>query len=71
MATGTQHVVPHPRGGWVVRKGGAVRATKHFDTREAAISWGRDVSIRQGLELYIHKRDGTVERKDSYRGGRA
>lgn len=66
---GTQHVVPHPEGGWAVKKGGAVRATRHFDTQAAAISWGRAVSTRQGSDLYIHRRDGTVLRKDSHTHG--
>lgn len=38
------HVVPDPEGGWNVGKGGASRATKHFDDKADAVSYGRQVS---------------------------
>lgn len=66
MSRNTQHVVPNPRGGWSVKKGGAARATKTFETQRAAISYAREVSRNQGSELYIHKKDGTIRTKNSY-----
>ena len=60
----THHVAPHPDGGWSVQKGGATRASKHFDNKEDAISWAREIARHQQTELVIHRRDGTVERKD-------
>ncbi len=66
MAKKTHHVVPHPKGGWAVVRGGAGRSSGHFDTQNEAVTWGRDLSIRQGTELVIHKRDGTVERVDRH-----
>ena len=66
MPANSQHVIPHPTGGWSVKKGGATRATKTFDTRKDAISFARKVSRNQGSELYIHRRDGTIRSKDSY-----
>lgn len=66
MTRNTQHVVPNPNGGWSVKKGGASRATKTFNTQQAAISYARKVSRNQGSELYVHKRDGTIRSKDSY-----
>ena len=62
----SHHVVPDPDGGWSVKKGGAKRASKHFDTKQAAVSWGRKVSQKQHSEFVVHKRDGTILRKDSY-----
>lgn len=62
----TQHVVPDPHGGWNVKKGGAKRASKHFETKKDAVDWGRSVSRRQGSEFYIHRKDGTIERKASH-----
>ena len=59
-------MVPGADGGWIVKKGGAVRASRHFQKKSEAESWGRQVSIHQGSELFIHRRDGTVERKDSH-----
>lgn len=66
MAKKSHHVVPDPNGGWSVKKGGTTRASKHFDTKKAAVSWGREVSKKQRSEFVVHKRDGTIERKDSY-----
>jgi hypothetical protein len=66
MAKKTHHVVPAPRGGWSVKKGGATRASKLFDTKKAAESFGRRLSVREGSELVIHRVDGTIQRKDSH-----
>lgn len=66
MAKVTHHVVPGPHGGWVVKKGGATRASRRFERKSEAESWGRKVSLEHGTELYIHRRDGTIERKDSH-----
>jgi hypothetical protein len=65
MAKNSHHVVPAPNGGWNVRKGGAERASKHFEKKEDAVKWGQEISKSQGTEFYIHKRDGTIERKSS------
>src|SRR5688500_14593246 len=53
-------------GAWGVKKYGAGRASKLFSTRAAAISWGREQSIKERSELVIHGRDGMVIKKDSY-----
>lgn len=66
MPRNTQHVVPHPEGGWSVKKGGASHATRRFDTQREAISFGRKISKSQGSELYIHGRDGMIRKKASY-----
>jgi hypothetical protein len=70
MARTSHHVVPAPGGGWSVKRGGAEKASRHFDRKDSAISYARDVSRNQGSELYIHKNDGTIQRKDSHGGDR-
>lgn len=60
------HVVPSPQGGWSVKKYGSQRASKNFETKEQAVDWGRAKSKEQGTELFIHRKDGTIQRKDSY-----
>lgn len=62
----THHVVPSPGGGWDVKRGGAVRASGHFETKREAISQGREVSRSQGTELRIHNRDGRIAQSDSH-----
>lgn len=66
MGQKSHHVVPHPDGGWNVKSGGAKRASKHFNTKNEAISWARELSKHHHAELVIHNWDGTVSRKDSY-----
>ena len=66
MATTSQHVVKDADGGWAVKKGGSSRASKHFDTQNEAIVWGRNVAKNQHAEFYIHGKDGRIREKDSY-----
>lgn len=66
MSTKSHHVVPDPDGGWNVKKGGSSRASKHFEIKHTAEDWARSVSKNQGTELYIHKKDGTIQKKDSH-----
>ena len=66
MASKSQHVVPSTRGGWSVKKEGASKATKNFETKVAAVKFGREVSKNSKSELYIHKKDGTIQQRDSY-----
>jgi hypothetical protein len=62
----THHVVPNPTGGWDVKRGGAERASGHFETKREAIDQGRQVSRNQGTELRIHNRDGRIGQSDSH-----
>ena len=62
----THHVVPNPNGGWDVKRGGAERATGHFETKQDAIARGREVSRNQETELRIRNRDGKIKGSDSH-----
>jgi hypothetical protein len=66
MPRKSQHVVPTRDGSWSVRKSGAERASKSFTTKESAVGYAREVSKNQGSELYIHKRDGTIQESRKY-----
>lgn len=61
-----QHVVPRADGGWNVRKTGAAKATRNFETQREAIDYARDLAKKQSGEVYIHGRDGTIRGRDSY-----
>ena len=65
MARNSHHVVPSGNG-WSVKKAGAERASKHFEKKETAVKYGRELSRNNGSELYIHKKDGTIQKKDSH-----
>lgn len=65
MAKRTNHVVPSSSG-WSVKKSGSTRASKTFDNKEKAIVYGCKLSKSEKTELYIHKRNGTIQDKRSY-----
>jgi hypothetical protein len=66
MSKSSQHVIPHPDGGWTVKKGGSTHVTRRFETQREAITYGRKISKSQGAEFYIHSRNGMIRSKDSY-----
>ncbi len=66
MPKGGQHVVPRGNGKWAVRRGGANRARRRYDTQEEAIEAGREIAREEGTELYIHGEDGRVREMNSF-----
>jgi uncharacterized protein YdaT len=66
MARRTHHVVPGPDGGWNIKRGGAERASDHFDLKKDAIDKAREISQHQKTELIIHNRDGKISQSDSH-----
>ncbi len=61
MRKDTQHVVRHPEG-WI-KKSGALKTTKIFDTQSEAFDFGREVAINQETELFLHGRNGQIEKE--------
>ena len=61
-----QHVVPNPKGGWSVLRSGAARATRVFDNKEDAVGFARRLAKKDSAEFYVHRRDGTIQERDSY-----
>jgi len=66
--TMSQHVIHSPKG-WVVRKSDSGRAARVFDSKDEAVGYARDVAKTERSELYVHRKDGTIMEKDSYRRG--
>ena len=66
MARSTHHVVPNPNGGWDVKKGGAQRASGHYNTKKQAVDAGRKISQNQKTEFVIHGLDGKIQDADSH-----
>lgn len=58
-------MVKHPRG-WAIKRTGAKRASKVFDTQKAAAEYSRKVAKRGGAERVIQGREGRIRDKDSY-----
>jgi hypothetical protein len=65
MAKKTNHVVPSSSG-WAVKKSGSERASKVFSTKERAINYGKEISRSERTELFIHKRNGMIQDRNSY-----
>lgn len=60
------HVLRSLDGGWSVWREGAKRASKRFDSKKEAVSWGRTISQKQGTEFVVHRQDGTVQEMASH-----
>lgn len=67
MQKKSNHVVPSSkRGGWAVKKSGSAKSSKSFDTKAKAIEYGKTLSKKEKTELFIHKKDGTIQNRNSY-----
>ncbi len=62
---GSIRTVPHPDG-WANRRDGAERLSRVFDTQAQAEAAGRAAAQRDGVEYYLHGRDGRIRQRDSY-----
>jgi hypothetical protein len=59
------HTTPNPGGkGWVNQVGGEV-VSRHR-TQENAVDRGREIARENRSEHAVHRRDGTIGRKNSY-----
>ena len=68
MARETHHVVHNANGGWDVKRGGAQRSSRHFETKDAAVKAGRIISKNQKTEFVIHGKNGRIQSADSHGG---
>lgn len=62
----SQHVTPHPAGGWQVKGEGNSKATVRTSIQKEAIDRARAISRNQGSELVIHRPNGMIRDKDSH-----
>lgn len=47
--------------GWVVKKEGAERASRKYDTKQEAVESAK-IYYQRGHDIVIHKNDGTIEK---------
>lgn len=65
MKSKDQHVVP--RGNkWGVLSSGAEKVARLYGTQKEAIDQARQKARRDGVELYIHGRDGRIRERSSF-----
>lgn len=61
-----QHVVQSSNGKWSVRRAGASKASRTFDTQKEATQYGQRIARNSKSELFIHGRDGLIRERNSY-----
>ena len=66
MGLESHHVVPDPDGGWKIKKSGSSRSSGHFDRKIDAVQRAREISRKQKTELFIHRKDGQIQQRDSH-----
>ena len=57
------HVTKHIDGGWQVKKEGAQRAQKRFNTQKEAIDFAKEIEKTTGTSYIIHKANGSTRKK--------
>ena len=62
----SQHVTPHPSGGWQVKGAGNQRATVRTKTQAESMSVARKIAINNRSERVVHGTDGRIREKNSY-----
>ena len=67
MAKNTRHVVPSTSGGWSVRKQGAARASKKFETKLEAEKYGKDAARKDSSDVFIHGANGMIQTHTNYK----
>lgn len=62
----SQHVTPHPKGGWQVKGAGNSKATARTTTQAEAINIAKKIAVNNNSELVIHGTNGKIREKNSY-----
>ncbi|MEX0877268.1 MAG: DUF2188 domain-containing protein [Candidatus Spechtbacterales bacterium] len=61
----SQHVI-HADSGWAVKRAGATRPSKVFDKKTNAVNYAKNVSKKNRTDLYIHDKNGRIQKSHSY-----
>jgi uncharacterized protein YdaT len=51
---------------WAIKKKGADRASKTFETKEEALEYGDEQLAKKNIQLKIYRKDGSLERTKKY-----
>ncbi|NYB52548.1 MAG: DUF2188 domain-containing protein [Methanobacteriaceae archaeon] len=60
------HVIAGKKGGWDVKRDGAVKASGHFNTKEEAIEFAEEEGRRYNVEVFIHGEDGKIQKRETF-----
>ncbi|MFS8975460.1 DUF2188 domain-containing protein [Cupriavidus necator] len=67
MTSRNIHVLPAGDHGWAVAVEGTDGATTHYPSQEEAIAAGTEKARQDGVELFIHDRDGQIRKRNEPR----
>ena len=51
---------------WKVKQAGNQISSGNFETKKQAVDFGRNISIKNNAEHFIHNKDGKIGYKNSY-----
>lgn len=54
-------IVPMSEKKWIVRKTASKRASKVFETKKAAVVYGKKLMNKEKSKLFIHQKNGMVD----------
>lgn len=60
------HVSPRDNGRWAVKKSNKSRASSTHRKKSAAERKGKKIAKRHNAELVVHKKNGVIQKKNSY-----
>lgn len=60
------HVYHRSDGSWSVRRGGAAKASKTFETKASATGYARTIAKNTAGELVVHDRNGMIHEMANY-----
>jgi hypothetical protein len=66
MGEGSHQVVANRNGRWDVKRGGADRASAHFERTQDAVDKCREINKKQGTKFEIHDKHGKIKDSDSH-----
>jgi len=58
-------ITPH-KDGWAIKREGSKRSTKVTETKKEAEKIGRDLGMKDGVEVITQRKDGVIQSKDSF-----
>ena len=50
---------------WKVKKQGVSKAMRVFPSRDSAVKYGKSIQAKEKASLYVHKEDGTIDKRAS------
>ena len=60
MAKKNLHIVPDESQGWMLKNEDSTEPEGYYDTQEDAITAGRELAGKLGVDLFIHGPDGKL-----------